>query len=75
MQLTALCFTETFVTPAKQRRHCPRQPRPLWPRSGVEPEPLLRGCVGGVVAAWRLGPMGYWMETLQCHIPFRSPFC
>lgn len=60
---------------SKQQHHCPvpPQPGPLWPRSGVEPEPCV--CTGGRRGCWRLGPTGCPAETLQCHIPFPSPFC
>lgn len=51
----------------------PPWPRPLWPRSGVEPEPSVCGWVGGgVVGDWV--PWDPWTETPQCHIPHPSPF-
>lgn len=70
----SLCGTSQWRQ-SKQQRHCPvpPQPGPLWPRSGVEPEPCV--CTGGRRGCWWLGPTGCPAETLQCHIPFPSPFC
>lgn len=75
LKIIALLLCWTQWRQAKQQHHClvPPQPGPLWPRSGVEPEPCV--CTGGRRGCWWLGPTRRKAETLQCHIPFPSPFC
>lgn len=60
---------------SKQRHHCPvptAKTTVAQVRGGTW---TLRMWVGGCWGCWWLGPMGYWTENLQCHIPIPSPFC
>ena len=60
---------------SKQRHHCPvpmAKTTVAQVRGGTW---TLRMWVGGCWGCWWLGPMGYWSENLQCHIPIPSPFC